>query len=47
VVFLTGLISPEQEMMVDNKDGSYMFLSKPIRPERVLDEVNRILASGA
>ena len=43
IIFLTSIISEEQEMMVDNKDGSYQFLAKPIRAERLLEEVEKVL----
>ena len=43
IIFLTSIISEEQEMMVDNKDGSYQFLAKPIRAERLLEEVDKAL----
>lgn len=43
IIFLTSIISEEQEMMVDNKDGSYQFLAKPIRAERLLEEVKKAL----
>lgn len=43
IIFLTSIISEEQEMMVDNKDGSYQFLAKPIRAERLLEEVEKAL----
>lgn len=43
IIFLTSIISEDQEMMVDNKDGSYQFLAKPIRAERLLEEVEKVL----
>lgn len=43
IIFLTSIISEEQEMMVDNKNGSYQFLAKPIRAERLLEEVGKAL----
>lgn len=43
IIFLTSIISEEQEMMVDNKDGSYQFLAKPIRADRLLEEVEKAL----
>ena len=47
IIFLTSIISEEQEMLVDNKDGAYQFLAKPIRAERLLEEVTRALAGEA
>ncbi|MGD8743933.1 MAG: response regulator [Granulosicoccaceae bacterium] len=44
IVFLTSIISEEQEMLVDNKDGTYQFLAKPIRAERLLAEMHKALA---
>lgn len=46
IIFLTSIISHEQEMVVDNKDGSYLFLSKPIRTERLLEEIGKALGTG-
>ena len=43
IIFLTSIISEEQEMLVDNKDSSYQFLAKPIRAERLLSEVRKAL----
>jgi CheY-like chemotaxis protein len=43
IVFLTSIISEEQEMLVDNKESSYQFLAKPIRAERLLSEVRKAL----
>jgi CheY-like chemotaxis protein len=43
IIFLTSIISEEQEMMVDNKESSYQFLAKPIRAERLLEEVEKAL----
>lgn len=45
IIFLTSIISEEQEMLVDNKDGSYQFLAKPIRAERLLEEIRNSLAA--
>ncbi len=45
IIFLTSIISEEQEMLVDNKDGSYQFLAKPIRAERLLEEVDKALSA--
>jgi CheY-like chemotaxis protein len=45
IIFLTSIISEEQEMLVDNKDGSYQFLAKPIRAERLLEEIKNSLAA--
>ena len=44
IIFLTSIISEEQEMLVDNRDGSYQFLAKPIRAERLLEEIAKGLA---
>ena len=43
IIFLTSIISEEQDTMVHNKDGSYQFLAKPIRAERLLEEVEKAL----
>lgn len=43
IIFLTSIISEEQEMFVDNKDGSYQFLAKPIRADKLLAEVRKVL----
>ncbi len=43
IIFLTSIISHEQEMVVDNKEGSYLFLAKPIKSDRLLQEINRAL----
>lgn len=45
IIFLTSIISEEQEMLVDNKDGSYQFLAKPIRADRLLEEVDKALSA--
>ena len=43
IIFLTSIISEEQEMMVDNQEGNYQFLAKPIRVEHLLEEISRTL----
>jgi len=46
IVFLTSIISEEQEMVVDNDEGSYLFLAKPISADRLREEVNKALGEG-
>jgi CheY-like chemotaxis protein len=43
IIFLTSIISEEQEMVVDNEDGSYLFLAKPINAERLREEISKVL----
>lgn len=43
IIFLTSIISEEQEMVVDNEDGSYLFLAKPISAERLREEISKVL----
>jgi len=43
IIFLTSIISEEQEMMVDNQEGNYQFLAKPIKVEHLLEEITRAL----
>jgi len=38
IIFLTSIISEEQDTMVHNKDGSYQLLVKPIRSGRLLEQ---------
>jgi len=45
IIFLTSIISEEQEMMVDNQEGNYQFLAKPIKVEHLLDEIEKCLKS--
>ncbi|GMR07853.1 MAG: response regulator [Gammaproteobacteria bacterium] len=47
IIFLTSMINKEQEMVVENLDGSYVFLSKPIDNEKFLAEINRVLQDAA
>lgn len=47
IVFLTSIISEEQEMVVDNDEGSYLFLAKPISAERLHEEINKVLGDGS
>jgi len=47
IIFLTSIISEEQEMMVDNQEGNYQFLAKPIRVEHLLEEITRTLSRPA
>jgi len=46
IIFLTSIISQEQEMMVGNQEGNYLFLAKPIRAEHLLKEVKAALQSS-
>jgi len=43
IIFLTSIISEEQEMMVDNQEGNYQFLAKPIKVEHLLNEIEKCL----
>lgn len=43
IIFLTSVINESQEMLIDNKEGSYQFLAKPIRAGHLLEHVNRVL----
>jgi len=43
IIFLTSIISEEQEMMVDNQEGNYQFLAKPIKVEHLLNEIAKCL----
>jgi len=43
IIFLTSIISEDQEMMVDNQEGNYQFLAKPIKVEHLLDEIEKCL----
>ncbi len=43
IIFLTSIISEEQEMMVDNQEGNYQFLAKPIKVDHLLSEVEKCL----
>lgn len=43
IIFLTSVISESQEMLIDNKEGSYQFLAKPIRAGRLLEQVEQAL----
>ena len=45
IIFLTSIISEEQEMMVDNQEGNYQFLAKPIKVEHLLEEIEKCLGS--
>lgn len=45
IIFLTSIISEEQEMMVDNQDGNYQFLAKPIKVDHLLNEIEKCLRS--
>jgi len=47
IIFLTSIISEDQEMMVDNQEGNYQFLAKPIKVEHLLDEIEKCLRSDA
>ena len=47
IIFLTSIISQEQEMVVDNQDGSYLFLSKPIKSDKLLAEIDKALSMKA
>jgi len=47
IIFLTSIISEEQEMIVDNREGNYQFLAKPIRIEHLLEEIDKCLNSEA
>jgi CheY-like chemotaxis protein len=47
VIFLTSMITEEQEMEVESFDGSYVFLSKPIDHHKLFAEIDRALASAA
>ena len=46
IIFLTSIISEEQEMMVDNQEGNYQFLAKPIKVDHLLEEVEKCLKSS-
>ena len=46
IIFLTSIISEEQEMMVDNQEGNYQFLAKPIKVEHLLNEIGKCLKSA-
>jgi len=46
IIFLTSMISKEQEMVVDNEDGSYLFLSKPIEVDKLLKEMDKALSGN-
>ena len=45
IIFLTSIISEDQEMIVDNREGNYQFLAKPIRVEHLLEEIEKCLKS--
>jgi len=45
IIFLTSIISEDQEMIVDNREGNYQFLAKPIRVEHLLEEIVKCLKS--
>ena len=45
IIFLTSIISEDQEMIVDNREGNYQFLAKPIRVEHLLKEIEKCLKS--
>ena len=45
IIFLTSIISEDQEMIVDNREGNYQFLAKPIRVEHLLGEIEKCLKS--
>lgn len=47
VIFLTSMISKEQEMVVENKEGKYLFLSKPVEVDKLLTEIRRALGARA
>jgi len=47
IIFLTSIISEEQEMMVDNQEGNYQFLAKPIKVDRLLSEIEKCLKGVA
>ncbi len=47
IIFLTSIISEEQEMMVDNQEGNYQFLAKPIKVEHLLNEIEKCLKGNA
>lgn len=47
IIFLTSIISEEQEMMVDNQEGNYQFLAKPIKVEHLLSEIKKCLKGVA
>jgi len=47
IIFLTSIISEDQEMMVDNQEGNYQFLAKPIKVEHLLDEIEKCLRSDS
>lgn len=47
IIFLTSMINKEQEMVVENLDGSYVFLSKPIDNEKFLGEISKALQDSA
>ena len=46
IIFLTSIISEEQEMMVDNQEGNYQFLAKPIKVEHLLNEIEKCLSTA-
>ena len=46
IIFLTSIISEEQEMMVDNQEGNYQFLAKPIKVEHLLNEIEKCLSTS-
>jgi len=46
IIFLTSIISEDQEMMVDNQDGNYQFLAKPIKVEHLLEEIEKCLSAN-
>ena len=43
IIFLTSIISEEQEMIVDNREGNYQFLAKPVRVEHLLEQIEKCL----
>jgi CheY-like chemotaxis protein len=43
IIFLTSMINEEQEMEVENFEGSYVFLSKPIDNNKLFAEITRAL----
>jgi len=47
IIFLTSIISEDQEMMVDNQEGNYQFLAKPIKVDHLLDEIEKCLRSDS
>lgn len=46
VIFLTAMLSRHQEITIEYLKGTYLFLSKPIEDQRVLEEVGRVLRAA-